>query len=52
MNRIKSAHVFKQFTVESGSSILRKEVVDDLYSLVKFSSMRIDSEFYYTGGYN
>ena len=52
MNRIKSAHIFKQFTVESGSSILRKEIVDDLYSLVKFSSMRIDSEFYYTGGYN
>ncbi len=52
MNRIKSAHIFKQFTVESGSSILRKEIVDDLYSLVKFSSMRLDSEFYYTGGYN
>lgn len=52
MNRIKSAHIFKQFTVESGSSILRKEIIYDLYSLVKFSSMRIDSEFYYTGGYN
>ena len=52
MNRIKSAHVFKQFTIESHSSVLRKDVVDDLYSLVKFSSMRVDSEFYYTGGYN
>lgn len=52
MNRIKSAHVFKQFTIESNSSVLRKDVVDDLYSLVKFSSMRVDSEFYYTGGYN
>lgn len=52
MNRIKSAHVFKQFTVENCSSILRKEIIDDLYSLVKFSSMRLYSELYYTGGYN
>lgn len=51
MNRIKSAHVFKQFTIDSDSSILRKDIVDDLYSLVKFSAMKIDSEFYYTGGY-
>ncbi len=52
MNRIKSAHIFKQFAVENNPSILRKEVIKDLYSLVKFSSMREDSEFYYTSGYN
>lgn len=51
MNRIKSAYIFKQFSISEESCVLRKDAIDDLYSLVKFSSMRIDSEFYYTGGY-
>ncbi|WP_101773060.1 hypothetical protein [Peptostreptococcus faecalis] len=51
MDRIRSAHLFKQFTISKESSVLRKDIIDDLYSLTKFSSMKIDSEYYYTGGY-
>ena len=60
MNRIKSIHIFKQFSdklCENVSSnknedmILRKELIDDMYSLIKFYDMKIDSEYYYTGLY-
>lgn len=51
MDRIKSAHVFRQFSVDKDSKILRKDVIDDLYSLMKFGKMKVDSDFYYTGGY-
>lgn len=51
VERIKSAHIFRQYRVDSKSNIIRKDIIEDLYSLVKFSSMKLDSEFYYTGGY-
>lgn len=51
MERIKAAHIFRQFAVGKESTVLRKEVIEDLYSLMKFGTMKIDSEFYYTGGY-
>jgi len=51
LDRIKSAHVFRQFSVDRDSKIIRKDVIDDLYSLMKFGKMKVDSDFYYTGGY-
>ena len=51
MERIKSTHVFRQFNMNKESNILRKDIIEDLYSLMKFSSMKIDSEYYFTGGY-
>ncbi|MBC2575926.1 hypothetical protein [Peptostreptococcus canis] len=51
MERIKSAHIFRQFTTNNNSTVLRKDIIDDLYSITKFGSMKVDSEFYYTGGY-
>lgn len=51
MDRIKSAHIFRKFSVDTDSKVLRKDVIDDLYSLMKFGKMKVDSDFYYTGGY-
>ena len=51
MERIKSTHIFRQFNINRESKVLRKDIIDDLYSLMKFASMKIDSEYYFTGGY-
>lgn len=69
MNRIKSIHIFKQFSdcgfkgdknisdfenIDKDSNdetILRKDIIEDMYMLIKFYDMRIDSEYYYTGLY-
>ena len=51
MERIKSTHIFRQFNINRESKVLRKDIIDDLYSLMKFGSMKIDSEYYFTGGY-
>lgn len=61
MNRIKSIHVFKQFSDNNFENIygienneissLRKHIIEDMYALIKFSDMKIDSEYYYTGLY-
>lgn len=49
LKRIQETHIFKQFAIEN--SIHRKDIIEDLYSLTKFGEMKIDSDFYYTGGY-
>lgn len=51
LNRIRDTRVFKNYAVEDGSNLLRRDVVDDLYNMAKFARMRIDSEYYYTGRY-
>lgn len=51
MERIKSTHIFRQFNMNKESRILRKDIIEDLYSLMKFASMKIDSDYYFTGGY-
>lgn len=51
IERIKSAYEFKQYPISSESDILRKEVIKELYSLMKLGISKIDSELYYTGGY-
>ena len=51
MERIKSTHIFRQFNINKESKVLRKDIIEDLYSLMKFGSMKIDSEYYFTGGY-
>lgn len=50
-NRLKTAFVYKQFTMENDGRFIRKNVIDDMYSLVKFSEMKLESEYYNSGGY-
>ncbi len=49
--RIRNAYIFKQYIIDADSNVIRNDIIEDLYSIVKFSSMKIDSEFYYSGGY-
>lgn len=51
VDRIRNAYIFKQYIIDADSNVIRNDIIEDLYSIAKFSSMKIDSEFYYSGGY-
>ncbi|WAW15577.1 hypothetical protein [Peptostreptococcus equinus] len=51
LERLRINYVYKQFSTETKDSIIRKKIIDDLYSLMKFSNMKLESEYYFSGGY-